>query len=347
MSDPPLRSPTVTYPSIPEPGNDIASLRETITRLKEAVELLTGQRGTAEVIEQTSVQGILREFRAQGSRVYDLIEAGPGLARRVEGVETQVDDVSASGQVVISAEANPTGYKAYFGVYLRASADSTPGTERRAGMHLGLTNADGGVFALDVDKFILRDNSSGDLSSVFTYSGGLFTMTGNVTVNGSFVVNGTITSTKIGTSAVETAKVNLNAVGQFYQSSGSTGPHANAGTSSWQTLASVTIVGVSGGFVQFYADVGVRTTYSIATSADVGDITGEIRIIRNGSTTMKTIAVVFGQASEYDYYVIAGFHSDGASNHTYDLQVRFTGGTAVGHTWEVTSPEFSVAVHKR
>jgi hypothetical protein len=181
-------------------------------RLKEAVELLTGQRGTPAVIEQTSVQGILRELKAQGSRAYELIQAGPGLARRVEGVETAVDDVSASGQVVISAEANPAGYKAYFGVYLKANADTTPGTERRAGMHLGLTNADGGVFALDVDKFILRDNASGNVGDPFTYSGGLFTLTGNVTVNGNLLINGSIATAAYGDLTVSNAKVAYSAI---------------------------------------------------------------------------------------------------------------------------------------
>jgi hypothetical protein len=37
------------YPSIPEPSQEVRSLQVTVMALKEAVEMLTGQRGTKPV----------------------------------------------------------------------------------------------------------------------------------------------------------------------------------------------------------------------------------------------------------------------------------------------------------
>jgi hypothetical protein len=325
------------YPSIPEPTSDLASMLETIKRLKEAVELMTGQRGTQEVVEQQSLQGVLTEVHGLGSRTYDLSQATDQLARRVIGVEATSEDVSASGQIVISAEANPAGYKAYFGVYLRANADSVPGTEREAGMHLGLTNADSGVFALDVGKFLIRDSSSGTTSTVFQYSGGVFTMTGNVTINGNLMVTNTITGAKLVDLTTPTEKVAYNAVGQFYQTTGGSWSFG----SGWNTVASRTIVGITGGYVFLLGVVTVN-------AAPAGSTTFGVRIRRTSDGSIIKEAPLSVMASG-DYAVagpvtttIGGFHSDGGSNYTYELQVNTGGVSLTG-----TLVEFSVEVRKR
>lgn len=206
------------YPSIPEPANDIQSIRETLMRMKEALELLTGQRGTSGDTE-FSVQGALRQIEAYGSRVIELRQVDEGLAQQITQVETTVgdlstglDDITVSGQVVIRAEANPTGYKAYFGVYLRAASDSVPGTERRAGFNLGLSNADGAVATFEVGQFTLKDITTGVPTTVFDYSAGKFTLNGNVTVNGNLLINGSISTGKYGDLTISTNKVIDNAI---------------------------------------------------------------------------------------------------------------------------------------
>jgi hypothetical protein len=355
VSSPPIKYREITYPSIPEPGQDVESLQATVLRLKEAVEMLTGQRGPPEA----GTVGIFKELRGFDSRVYELWEADQGLARIVQGVEASgsvaiadlasdladldtelsgdIAEVSASGQMVLSAEVNPTGYKAYFGVYLRATVDSVPGTLRRAGMHLGLTNADGGVFALDVDKFIIRDSGSAAESSVFTYGSGVFTMTGNVTINGSLMVTNTITGAKLVDLTTPTEKVAYNAVGQFYQTTGGSWSFG----SGWNTVASRTIVGITGGYVFLLGVVTVN-------AAPAGSTTFGVRIRRTSDGSIIKEAPLSVMASG-DYAVagpvattVGGFHSDGGSNYTYELQVNTGGISLTG-----TLVEFSVEVRKR
>jgi hypothetical protein len=323
------------YPSIPEPTSDLASMLETIKRLKEALELMTGQRGTQEVVEQQSLQGVLTEVHGLGSRTYDLSQATDQLARRVIGVEATSEDVSASGQIVISAEANPAGYKAYFGVYLRANADSVPGTEREAGMHLGLTNADSGVFALDVGKFLIRDSSSGTTSTVFQYSGGEFQMTGNVTINGSLMVTNTITGLKLIDLTTPTIKVAYNAIGQFYQTSRSAFFHS---TSAFDTVLTRSITGVTGGYVLLVA---------IVTSAAVGGgglggtpSAWQLRIRRSDGGWVRTVNLNVHEDIDMTTSIV-GFDSDGGSNYTYNLDARENGATTL------TVLEFSAEVRKR
>jgi hypothetical protein len=328
VSSPPLKHKEITYPSIPEPGQDVASLQATVLRLKEAVEMLTGQRGPPEV----STVGILQELRGFDSRVYELKEVDHGLARITQGVQTQVDDMFVEGQVVLSAEANPTGYKAYFGVYLKATADSVPGTERRAGMHLGLTNADGGVFALDVDKFIIRDAGSSAESSVFTYGSGVFTMTGNVTINGNLMVTNTITGAKLVDLTTPTTKVAYNAIGQFYQTSRSSFFHSSG---SFDSVLTRSITGVTGGYALIVANV-------IATAAALGGTPSawQLRIRRTDGGFTRTVNMNLHDLVDMTTTIVC-FDPDASGNYTYSIDAKENGAT------NLTIPEFSVQVCKR
>lgn len=199
------------FPSIPEPSTDNASIRETVMRLKEAVELLTAQRGVSGDTEY-SIQGALRQISQGNSRVIELRQVDEELASQLTLVETKVDDVTVQGQVVLRSQSTPTGYKAYFGVYLKATVDSAPGTERYAGFSLGLTNSNGGVASFDVAQFMLRDVTAPTPKTVFDYVGGKFVFTGDVSINGTLVVTGSITGTKLVDLTVPTAKVALNAI---------------------------------------------------------------------------------------------------------------------------------------
>lgn len=322
------------YPGIPDPTADIGSLLETVKRLKEAVEMLTGQRGQGDRVEY-SVQGMLREIQQGNSRVLELTEIGDGLASRMDLVETQTNDVSAEGQVVIRAETNPSGYKAYFGVYLKAAVDSTPGSERRAGMHLGLTNADGGVFTLDVDKFQIRDNSSGTATSIFTYGSGIFTLTGNVQIFGGLLVDGSITggkvagltitgaklvdatiiNSKIDDLTLQTGKISYNAAQQLFTNGPSGG--ASLAKNVWQTVMTCTIVGVAGAYAQISHRVAITWTSGVTGEASEF----QIRIIRPGKQVWLDQFAGGGINGVYAINKEVVYDDEAEGNYTYELQV--------------------------
>jgi hypothetical protein len=228
-------------------------------------------------------------------------------------------------------------------VYLRANADTTPGTERRAGLHLGLDNSDGAVFALDVDKYILRDNASGDSTAVFTYGSGVFTMTGNVTINGSLMVTNTITGAKLVDLTTPTTKVAYNAIGQFYQNSGSLNTQSNT---SFNTVCSVSTTGVTGG----YAFINVR--FRVLAYPDYVEKL-EWRILRSDSTVVLsgTANVTPGSpgSGTYTSWVPTSaccFVSDAGTSWSYSFQSRLTAFTSP-NTYNIDVTELSVEIRKR
>lgn len=238
------------YPAVSDPGDDLASLRATVMQLKEAVELLTGQRvsrGTREL----SVQGTLEQVTGLNSEVYEQKIAVDGIAQNLTLVQAtassalgRANDVSASGQMVLRAEGAPGGYKAYFGVYLKASNDSSPGAERRAGFNLGLSNADGATAIFEVNQFILRDPNTGTAAPVFSYSAGLFELNGNMRVHGSLMVDGTFTTAKYGDLSMLTDKINYNATTVLYQG-GVSGSWSQASLG-WTTVGQVNVAAPAG-----------------------------------------------------------------------------------------------------
>lgn len=346
MPSPGAERPLPQFPSIPNPGMDLASMHKSILALKEAVELLTGQRDLRGVT-QFSVQGMLQEVQQLGSRVLELNQVGPGLAQRVELVETRVNNVSAEGQVVLRAEAAPTGYKARFGVYLRANLDTDPGTDRRAGMSLSLDNSDGAVMAFDVDKFLIRDNVSGAVNSVFSYSAGNFLLSGNVRVNGSLVVLGSITGDKLVDLTTPTAKIALNAIGQFYKTNNNGQMTADA--SGYSTFASVSATGVEGGYLLFVASV--RAGSNDADHDASSNTT--LRVLRSDGAVIREIAWSIARSASgnvvYETTTLVSFYGDASGSYTYHLQGRpaLSNGPAGSFFVYWIVDEFSVEVRKR
>lgn len=187
-----------TFPPIPLPRHDIASMHASIMALKEAIELLTGQR---DIRDQTqfSMQGMLEEIIRGDSRVYELSQVDQGLARRLTGVETTANGVSASGQIIIAAEGGSGGVSARFGVYLKVGATYS------AGMKIDLLGAGYGVTTFYTDRFYLVDPGNNVLAPVFSYNNGAFTLTGSVTINGTLVINDTISTPKVQNNAITTS----------------------------------------------------------------------------------------------------------------------------------------------
>ena len=99
------------YPSIPEPYADIQSLLQTVRQLKEAVELLTGQRGDADEtdvglrtrrLESTfnTESTLVRAVIATNERVST--SADEALAERSTAIEAEIID-ARSGQISVGA----------------------------------------------------------------------------------------------------------------------------------------------------------------------------------------------------------------------------------------------------
>jgi hypothetical protein len=99
------------YPSIPEPYADIQSLLQTVRQLKEAVELLTGQRGDADEtdvglrtrrLESTlnTESTLVRAVIATNERVST--SADEALSERSTAIEAEIID-ARSGQISVGA----------------------------------------------------------------------------------------------------------------------------------------------------------------------------------------------------------------------------------------------------
>jgi hypothetical protein len=368
----PLATPAVpVYPSIQDPGNDLASLRATVTQLKEAVELLTGQRASRGTL-QYSVQGTLQQLEQFGSRVYEVSIAQEGLAEHITLVETTAndantaagaaqttaddalalaEDITVQGQVVLRSELLPTGYKAYFGVYLKASADSVPGTERRAGFALGLTNTDGAYANFEVNQFVIRDPGSGAAATVFDYAGGFFTFTGSVIINGNLVVDGSISTTKYGDLSISTAKlaelvattakINYNAANQLFQAGGS--PAVGIPENTWTTVSAVTVVGTPGGYVFFQGQIGATQANGTNTASRA-----EGRVIRSDGVVIKgPFTIGLGNFGVYGEQPLFGFSGDGSQNLDYFFQAWATRTNTNYAPVNVYASEFNVEVRKR
>jgi hypothetical protein len=132
-------------------------------RLKETVEVLTGQRGTSARVKEASLPGV------SASRTQTIATTGSSATGTSGALQTQIDTLSATGQWRVRGETIPAGYSAYFGAALRANADGTPGTVRSTGLYFGLTDADEAQTILDADEaYVVLDGDYTPLNDLFT-----------------------------------------------------------------------------------------------------------------------------------------------------------------------------------
>lgn len=115
------------------------------------------------------------------------------LIEQVTDLEAKSGNATANGQIYFAAKAGPSGSAAAYGLYLTAGSAYT-GFE-------AIAMSDGtSAIGLTASKFVFTD--SGAAKEVFTYTGGKFTLTGDVSINGGLVVNGTIVTDKIEDNAI-------------------------------------------------------------------------------------------------------------------------------------------------
>jgi hypothetical protein len=157
--------PDVRYPAIPEPTQDISALLNTVKQLKEAVELMTGQRGS-EFSFANQTKTIQRQFGNASAKFTQQINvqasATAALAGQITTIEAKADGASANGQIKFQAKAGPGGSTVSYGLYLTAG-DNFSGFEVIADS--------GGAAAINLSAESLRFSNSGTTEQVFEYDG--------------------------------------------------------------------------------------------------------------------------------------------------------------------------------
>lgn len=126
-------------------------------------------------------------------------------------------NITTNASAIASAEGDITTLYAKYGVTLNVNGYITGFAQNNDGSS--------GTFVILADKFAVVDPSGdpGEPEYVpFSISGGKITMTGDVSINGSLLVNGTVAggaivaggigATQIGTNAITTDKINANAI---------------------------------------------------------------------------------------------------------------------------------------
>jgi hypothetical protein len=217
-------------PAISDPYASVDSLQQTLLQVKEAIEVMSGQRGqgdgfiTEEVRKQVGenyarvvddTQLLVNEFEAIASRV-EVIEAevesmngdGGTLSTRITNVEQAITNQNgAIGSKVTTIESKANGATATGNVYLRTTAGGSGATaayevyltanNAGVGMRMEAT-AGGGRIVFTASNFMLRDPSynGGNPVTVFGYDGTRFAfnvpvlLNGNVTIDGNATING-------------------------------------------------------------------------------------------------------------------------------------------------------------
>jgi hypothetical protein len=174
-----------------EPGQDVVSLQRAVLQLKEAVELLTGQRGAN---EYSLIDGLVQLQKANGTssgRILELNEVVLGgetsLVQRTTILESTVDENVAQ---------------------LTTVQQAVDGISVRYGVTGSINGITGG--------FVFEGIQMLDGSVVYD-----FEINSNVTINGDVIINGSITaSDKVEALSVTNPVIGNAAVSQTVYSSG-------------------------------------------------------------------------------------------------------------------------------
>lgn len=344
MSDPVNTGPR--WPTIPEPGTDPSIMLSSVIRLKEAMELLTGQRGfdqsysvdyRIDTMQKTldfqsatfseKIQLSVNQYGALAERT-TLIEAEilaardgePSLNARIVSVDTaSVDRDGALAQSVDIVQARVDDVSA--GGFFKTTAAVSGGALASMEAQVYTTDAfnvtntagwrvkiEGGVSYFDVytSRWRLID-TDGTPKTVMTYSAGKFLFTGEVAINGNLVVVGTIDNPQLAALAVDYPKI--------YPKSATQG-------------AAVTSVSVPA-----TASMSLRAgaTVAVLVSVDEFNVTGVAGIIRRKSLTINggSVFLIDLPAKEYP-----NIYNDGvlSSNQYYTTPFTFLYSYVAGYT---------------
>lgn len=116
------------------------------------------------------------------------IDGDTALAADITAVEVKADGATASGAVYLAAKAAPSGATAAYGWFLTAGS-------AYAGMEALALSGGGSAIGFTANQFRFVDSGTG--VAVWNYSGGKFVLTGDVSINGSLVINGTVSEDQL------------------------------------------------------------------------------------------------------------------------------------------------------
>lgn len=215
------KSEALKYPSIPEPTPDAQALLKSVLRLKENVELLTGQRGSK---DYSITEGVFELRKQVGTsiavirEINDLIVSSTSaIAKRITEVEALANGATAGGAVYLIAQAGdlPGGTLAKYG--WRINVNPGPGEDEIFTGMSAIVREDGtSAISFDAGSFSLYDPrfNDGTPTAVFNYDGEMFTFNVDVRINGALIVSGTVDHDQIKDGAVSTAEQLYGAPGE-------------------------------------------------------------------------------------------------------------------------------------
>lgn len=225
--------------------------------------------------------------------------ADSALATSITTVQTNLNGITASGQVYLSAKSAPGGATAAYGWHLTAGSAFT-------GMEAIALSGGGSAIGFTADKFRFTD--SGTAQPWLTYSGGKIQFTGAVAIDGSLTINGTVYT-------------NAAAANAFTQAAGSvtTGQTATVGVVV-RAGASVSIqacfVGASGLYWGLATPIGSFTIYRDGSA--IGTVGSQFEASGSGGS-----AGISFQATPY-----MSVDAPGAGYHSYVAET--TNGAGLG-----------------
>jgi hypothetical protein len=158
--------PEIRYPAIPEPTTDVNALLNTVRQLKEAVELMTGQRGEEHSFA-TQTKTLQRQFGSSTAKFTQELKVQGGnttaLAAQITSVEAVANGISANGEIKFEAKSTPGGATASYGLFLTAG-------DKFAGFEVIATSGGDAAINFTADQFRLGDTGTSD--QVFEYDSG-------------------------------------------------------------------------------------------------------------------------------------------------------------------------------
>lgn len=204
-----------TYPSLLEPSLDPGSLKKSILRLNEVVEMVTGQRGKAEYSLQEGMLAIRKSLNINGKTIEasireineTLVTETTALAQRTTIIEAEIDDARAGlpdlaaritsvdtaridGDTALATSVNTVQTQVDDNVASIATIQtSIDGVEVRYGVMGYINGATGGF----VFTGVLQNDGSASYNMEF-YS--------NVIIHGDLFVDGSVSNPKITDGAV-------------------------------------------------------------------------------------------------------------------------------------------------
>lgn len=204
-----------SYPSLLEPSLDPGSLKKSILRLNEVVEMMTGQRGKAEYSLQEGMLSIRKSLTIQNTTIEAsireinevMVSADEALAQRTTIIEAEIEN-ARGGSLDLAARITSVDLARVTGDSALASSITT--VETQVGAH----TASIAVIQSSVDGMAVKFGVMGYINGVtggFVFTGVLqndgsvsynMEFYSNVIIHGDLIVVGTVSNPKITDNAV-------------------------------------------------------------------------------------------------------------------------------------------------